>query len=62
MQKIEDVELVSVLTLARIYEVHPATIWRYVKAGIIPQPIKVGKLTRWRMSEIRTAVKDAEAA
>jgi predicted DNA-binding transcriptional regulator AlpA len=30
------------------------TLWRKVKAGSFPQPIKIGeKMTAWRMEEIR---------
>ena len=60
--QIEDVELVSVQTLTRIYECSAATIWRGVKNGIIPAPIKVGGLTRWRMADIRAALNNKDAA
>lgn len=61
MQNLENVELASVQTLCRIYECHPATIWRNVKRGVIPAPIKVGGLTRWRMADIRAALSGDES-
>lgn len=35
----------------------PAQTWRAVKAGVLPQPIRLGgKLTRWRASEVQAAI------
>ena len=45
-----------------------ATWWRRVKDGTLPQPIRVGGLTRWVPNEVgaaierATAVRDDEAA
>lgn len=31
----------------------PATLWRKVKAGTFPKPIKLGKnITAWRLNEV----------
>lgn len=32
--------------------VHPATIHRKVQAGELPKPVKLGRVSRWRESEI----------
>ncbi len=34
------------------------TLWRWVKAGLIPAPRKIGasRLNAWRVSELRTAL------
>ena len=35
-----------------------ATLWRKVKAGTFPQPIKLGKnITAWRMNEVEDWMK-----
>jgi predicted DNA-binding transcriptional regulator AlpA len=39
----------------------PATWWRRVSDGTLPQPIKIGGLTRWRRDEILAAIEDASA-
>jgi predicted DNA-binding transcriptional regulator AlpA len=39
-----------------------ATTWRHVKAGILPQPIKIGGLTRWIPEEVEAAIEAAKAA
>jgi predicted DNA-binding transcriptional regulator AlpA len=33
-----------------------ATIWRRVKSGLLPQPIRIGRTTRWRLGEVRKAL------
>ena len=32
--------------------VHRATIYRAVQAGILPKPIKFGRIARWRVDEV----------
>jgi prophage regulatory protein len=44
---------VSAAQLAERYGVHKATIWRWVKSGILPQPIKFGaQSTRFDLDEV----------
>ncbi len=33
---------------------HPVTIWRMVKSGAFPAPVKIGHLTRWSEIEVQT--------
>ena len=57
---ITDIELAEMLGCAR------STIWKWVAGGIIPKPLKIGGLSRWRQSEgydiINRADADREAA
>lgn len=39
-------------TLAERYEVHRASIWRWVQAGKFPNPIKVVGSTRWKLADV----------
>jgi predicted DNA-binding transcriptional regulator AlpA len=36
--------------------IHAATLYRHVRAGVVPQPVKVGALSRWLRSECETAL------
>lgn len=47
--------------LAKLLNCGRSTIWRYVAKGILPQPIKIGDLTRWRLSAIEAALSQNKA-
>jgi predicted DNA-binding transcriptional regulator AlpA len=38
---------------AHMLDMGRSTFWAHVKSGDLPQPIKIGGLTRWRLAEIR---------
>lgn len=38
-----------------------ATFWRRVADGTIPAAIKIGGMSRWRLSDIETVISTAEA-
>jgi predicted DNA-binding transcriptional regulator AlpA len=44
---ITDKAAAGMLSMAR------STFWTHVKAGLLPQPVKIGGLTRWRLAEIQ---------
>lgn len=44
--------LISAEELATILGTSKRTVWRLLSAGIIPQPVRLGKSTRWRLSDI----------
>ena len=47
------VQQLTVLDVAKALGVSPATIWRWAKAGRIPQPRKIGEnSTRWDSAEL----------
>ena len=33
-----------------------STYWRYVNQGIVPKPLKIGGMSRWRQSEIAAVI------
>jgi len=47
---ISDREAASLLSMGR------STFWREVKAGNLPQPVKIGGLTRWRVADLQRCV------
>lgn len=44
-----------------LYNVSPATVWRRVKSGLIPPPVKEGGTTRWVVGDLRAALGQAAA-
>lgn len=52
--------LVPVQEAAELLSMGKSTFWQNVKKGNLPQPIKIGGLSRWRVEEI-LAVKNATA-
>ena len=42
--------------IAKMIDGSRATVWRRVKDHTLPQPIKVGGLTRWVVSEVHEAI------
>jgi predicted DNA-binding transcriptional regulator AlpA len=38
------------------------TFWRWVAAGSVPKPVKLGALSRWPQSEILAVIEKAKAA
>ena len=47
----------TVLEVGKVLGVSPATVWRLAKAGLIPQPRKIGEnSTRWDSRELDDAV------
>lgn len=48
--------LISDHTAAALLGISRATLWRRVKDGTLPQPVKIGAATRWKRDELITAV------
>ena len=47
----------TVLEVGKALGVSPATVWRWAKAGRIPQPRKIGEnSTRWDSQEVQAAI------
>ena len=45
--------LISAADLACLMNVSERTLWRLLSAGKVPQPVRIGRSTRWRMAEVR---------
>lgn len=42
-----------------IFPFSAATLWRKVKAGTFPKPVKLGpRITAWRVEDIRALIQD----
>lgn len=54
---------VSDREIAQLVGVAPTTVWRWAKAGILPQPQRIGiRCTRWNLGEVRQALAVKKAA
>ena len=51
--------LVTALEGARMLSMGRSTFWRAVSAGMLPQPVRIGGVTRWRVSDLLRAVDPA---
>ncbi len=51
--------LVTMKEVCGIYSVTRFTVRRWVREGILPAPIKMGRLLRWRPQDIENAVQGA---
>jgi predicted DNA-binding transcriptional regulator AlpA len=49
----QDVLLTDIKGLERMLGRDERSLWRDLSAGKLPAPIKLGKLTKWRVAEIR---------
>lgn len=38
-----------------------STLWRWAAEGVLPKPIKIGGMSRWRKSDIEAVIAKAEA-
>ena len=56
------VQQLTVLEVGKALGVSPATVWRWAKAGRIPQPRKIGEnSTRWDSREVQAAIQKTAA-
>ncbi len=53
-------KLISVRDTAAAFGCSVATVWRRVADGTIPQPVKIGSMTRWSLLEINDAIEKAK--
>ncbi len=48
--------LIGVKSVAELIDGSPSTVWRRVKDGLLPKPIKFGGMTRWSLAEIEAVI------
>lgn len=44
---------VTAAEAARLLSIGESTLWRLAGAGKVPQPVKIGGATRWRVSDLQ---------
>jgi prophage regulatory protein len=45
-------KLINAEELARLLDVSERTLWRLLSGGKLPQPVRIGRNTRWRLEEV----------
>jgi predicted DNA-binding transcriptional regulator AlpA len=62
--RLPDSAFVRLPTVSNLFACHPCTVWRRVKGGTLPRPVKLGpQSTAWRVGDLRAALAAlAEAA
>ncbi|GIW86426.1 MAG: hypothetical protein KatS3mg108_0750 [Isosphaeraceae bacterium] len=45
--------LISADEVATMLGVSERTLWRLLSAGKLPEPVRIGRNTRWRAAEVR---------
>lgn len=53
MSDIEEKLLVRDTEAAKMLDIGRSTFWKAVSERRLPQPMKIGGLTRWRVSDLR---------
>ena len=51
--------LVTAVEGAGMLSMGRSTFWRAVGAGMLPQPVRIGGLTRWRVADLMRAIDSA---
>ncbi|MCL2877132.1 MAG: helix-turn-helix domain-containing protein [Betaproteobacteria bacterium] len=54
--------LVNDVYAARLLSIGRSTLWREVNAGRLPKPIKIGGVTRWRVSDLHRYVDNQDTS
>lgn len=54
--------LLDVKEVAGFLNIGVSTVWRHVKSGDIPKPLKIGRSVRWRKSTLDDWLERQEAA
>lgn len=45
-------KLINAEELARLMQVSERTLWRLLSGGKLPQPVRIGRNTRWRLDVV----------
>lgn len=57
-----EVLLVPAVEAARMLSMGESTFWRKVREQVLPQPIKIGGMTRWRVAALKRFIDELPAA
>ena len=49
------------IDIATKLDCHRATVWRLVKNGILPKPVKLGRAARWNLESVEATLERLNA-
>lgn len=52
--------LIKIEEVLKIVNIPKSSFYRYVKNGIMPKPLKIGRSARWKVSQISEAIQKIE--
>lgn len=55
LDDLPDSALVDQPVVEGLFKCSPATVWRWVKSGLLPAPVRRGRTTRWVVGQLRAA-------
>jgi predicted DNA-binding transcriptional regulator AlpA len=58
LAELPDDSLIDVRPMSRLYACSVRHVWRAADAGLIPAPVRVGRLVRWRVGTIREHIRN----
>jgi excisionase family DNA binding protein len=50
--------LVTSEEVARLMQISERTLWRLLSAGKVPEPVRIGRSTRWRLNDVRRWIEE----
>jgi predicted DNA-binding transcriptional regulator AlpA len=50
-------ELLSAQAVSRMLGIGTRSLWRYIAAGKVPRPVRIGRAVRWRRLELDDWIK-----
>lgn len=53
-------KLLKIEEVLEFLNIPKTSFYRYVKNGIMPKPLKIGRSARWKMSQISVAIEKLE--
>ena len=57
-----DDHLLTAEEVGAVYRISTRQVWKLIEIGSIPAPIKLGRSTRWRASDIQAALRKLRSA
>jgi predicted DNA-binding transcriptional regulator AlpA len=58
-----DEAVVRLPAVRNLFAISSPTVWRWSKTGVLPEPIRIGGITAWRVGDLRKALRlSAEGA
>ena len=55
---LETKTLLSADEVAAMLNISERTLWRLLSAGKVPEPVRFGRSTRWRLSDVREWIEE----